>query len=105
MENGQIEDDQIRASSEVDNGHAAVNGRLNLIRGVGAWLAKGGDENPWLQVDFLENTTVTAISTQGRHDSLQFVKSYTVSYSNDGTSFKFCEESGEVKVAAGTRFT
>ena len=58
---------------------------------VGAWVARKRDRDPWLQVDFGNVTIVTEIDTQGRaskygerHD---WVKNYTVSYSQDNATF------------------
>ena len=100
MENGQIKDDQIRASSRYNHQFAASNGRLNLNVESGAWAYLRSDQNPWLQVDFMENTTVTAISTQGQRNFDHWVKNYTVSYSSNGTYFQFYEVNGQIKVVS-----
>ena len=70
MENGQIRDAQITASSENDENHAAVQGRLNFKAGrgkTGAWSAYGNLVNQWLQVDLGRYSIVTGIATQGRN--------------------------------------
>ena len=88
MEN--IPDAQITASSEYNAGHGASNGRLNFKAGggtTGAWSAGINDAKQWLQVDLGQSAMVTGIKTQGREDADQWVTSYTVSYSNDGTTF------------------
>ena len=41
-----------------------------------------------MQVDFNYKATVTEILTQGRRDASQWVTSYTLGYSDDGTNFK-----------------
>lgn len=90
MENKGIRDAQITASSEYNAGHGASNGRLNFKPGggkTGAWSAGANDGKQWLQVDLGQSTKVTGIKTQGRQDADQWVTSYTVSYSNDGTTF------------------
>ena len=92
MENGDIFDDQITASSKYWGNSPASNGRLNFGLGsgiVGAWLPAKTDLNPWLQVDFQRSTIVTGISTQGRYDFNQFVKKYTISFSDDEETFHF----------------
>ena len=103
MENGQILDSQIRASSEYNSAHGAANGRLNFVAGggkIGAWSAEIVDVNQWLQVDLLGKPKVTKIQTQGREDCCnQFVKTYTVSYSDTTTSgFTDYTENSHVKV-------
>lgn len=78
-----------------------ANGRLNLTTssGVrGAWTPSSDDDHPWLQVDFLQATAVTKISTQGRHDREAWVESYRISWSNDGENFEFYKKEGQIKV-------
>ena len=91
MENKNIPDAQITASSEYNNSTRAFYGRLNLEAeggNAGAWSARYDDYNQWLQVDLGNKTQVTGIKTQGQeHDTCQWVKSYTISYSNDGIKF------------------
>jgi ribosomal protein L19E len=101
MENGEIPDSQILASSEYDANHGAVNSRLNFRaqgRRRGAWSARRNDLNQWLQVNFVLQATVTEILTQGRSDADQWVTSYTVSYSNDGLNFFAYRANGVIKV-------
>ena len=90
MENGEISDDQITALSEHGDppSHRAPNARLNFNKNSGAWSAKTNDLNQWLQVDFQRSTIITGISTQGRIQYTQFVKSYTVSFSDDESNFQ-----------------
>ena len=104
MENGQILDSQITASSAYDSAHGATNGRLNFVAGggkTGAWSAGSADTNPWLQVDLLGKPKVTEIQTQGRADCCnQFVKTYTVSYSDTSSGFTDYTENNQVKVGS-----
>ena len=88
MENGEISDDQITALSEYSPNHRAPNARLNFNKNSGAWSAKTNDQNQWLQADFQRSTIITGISTQGRIRFAQFVKSYTVSFSDDERNFQ-----------------
>ena len=90
MEDGRILDTQIRASSEYDDNVGAANGRLNLQSSgsrSGGWAAGTINVNQWLQVDLLGQKDISEIKTQGRDCCDQFVKTYTISYSNDGTTF------------------
>ena len=103
MENGQILDSQITASSKFDSNHGASNGRLNFAAGAGrtgSWSARINDVNQWLQVDLLGKPKVTAIMTQGRGDCScnQFVKSFTISYSDSGSTFTSYPEGSQAKV-------
>ncbi|XP_028411631.1 lactadherin-like, partial [Dendronephthya gigantea] len=106
MENGNINDSQITASSEHKSKSLwAVFGRLNFTPGNGkegeAWSSKNNDLNQWLQVDFQRSTLVTGISTQGRINHNQFVKNYKVSFSQNGYNFEDYIRKGAVKVFKG----
>ena len=107
MENGEILDGQITASSEWNANHGPANGRVNFKAGgvrTGAWSSRRNDLNQWLQVDFELQATVTEIMTQGRSDANQWVKSYAVTYSNDGVFFDAYQKNGIIKVNKKTKF-
>lgn len=46
------------------------------------------DQDPWLQVDLKEQMEVTAVATQGRYDSWDWVTSYQLLYSDTGRVWK-----------------
>ena len=98
MENGEIADGQISASSHWDYNHAAIQGRLNFKQwGIkqGGWSARSNDLNQWLQVDLGSFTTVAGVATQGRNSYRwikQWVTSFNVQYSDDGVIFQFYKE-------------
>ena len=101
MENGKILDSQIAASSYWNDQHDPTTARLNSKQtGMGAWSAGKNEVNQWIQVDFKNKAIRTNILTQGRNSTTfyQWVKSYTVHYSNDGIDFTTYQKGGEVKV-------
>ena len=102
MQNGLISDSQISASSQYDPNHSPSNSRLFYVPHsgrTGAWSSKTNNANQWLQIDFNTPTTVVEVSTQGRRGiGNQYVKSYTLSYSDDGVSFEQYKPYGLVKV-------
>ena len=101
MENGDIRDNQITASSEWGTEERAINGRLNLhaqVGRAGAWSSRQNNLDQWLQVDFQRSRLIAGISTQGRNNHNQFVKRYTVSSSQDGKTFQVYTHGGTVKV-------
>ena len=112
MEDYNISNLQITASSEFDSAHASSNARLNFNPAssniAGSWSAAGSDvEHPWLQVDFQEKVTVTKVATQGRllnvnrrslSSYYQWVESFSLNYSLDGVDFEAYEQFGNVKV-------
>lgn len=101
MENRDITDEQITASSEYDSHYAAIQGRLNFKAGYdkpGAWSAGKNDLNQWLQIDLSSShVNVTGVATQGRdsHTYGQWVKKYKLQYGNDGKNFEYYREQGK----------
>ena len=90
MDSRKITDGQITASTEYNAAYGATNGRLNFRAGggeSGAWSALRNDVHQWLQVDLGAETEVTGIQIQGRQDWDQWVTSFTISYSSDGTTY------------------
>uniref|UniRef100_A0A671Z3H7 Contactin associated protein family member 5 n=1 Tax=Sparus aurata TaxID=8175 RepID=A0A671Z3H7_SPAAU len=56
--------------------------------GAGGWSPMVTDQEPWLQVDLKEQMEVTAVATQGRYDSWDWVSSYLLLYSDTGRVWK-----------------
>ncbi|CAB4003658.1 Hypothetical predicted protein [Paramuricea clavata] len=100
MQSGKIPDSRITASSEWDGNSGPRYGRLH---GNKFWLAaRSPDTNQWLQIDFKYKATVTEILTQGRPDYNQWVRSYTIAYSDDGVNFTtYKGDKGQDKVFSG----
>ena len=100
MANYAIPNGQVKASSEWDGNHAAIQGRLyyKAIPGkAGSWSARSNDVNQWLQVDLGEFIRVTGVASQGRNGANQWVTKYKLQYSSDGVTFKYYMEAA-VKV-------
>lgn len=98
MEDRNISDLQITASSELINTHSARNARLYYKRVPGAWTKAYSDTNPWLQVDFQGKVTLLKVATQGRFDQDQWVKSYSLSSAYNSVHFELYKQFGEIKV-------
>ncbi|XP_069010535.1 contactin-associated protein-like 5 [Embiotoca jacksoni] len=77
-----------QSSSQSSVGYAAPNAKLNRRDGAGGWSPMVTDQVPWLQVDLREQMEVTAVATQGRHDSWDWVSSYLLLYSDTGRAWK-----------------
>ena len=102
LESGHLPDSALSASTSVNADHIPQFGRLNKIPAsgkAGAWCAKSNDGNQWLQISFGRQTTVTKVATQGRYETNQWVTSYSLSYSVDGTHWVWYRLSdGHIKV-------
>ena len=96
MENGKISNGDITASSELIIEQHAFQGRLNFkADGVkrGAWTARNGNAEQWLQVDLGSHfTRITGVATQGREDRDNWVKKYKLLYSNKTEQFIYYTE-------------
>ncbi|KAK3700595.1 hypothetical protein QZH41_001586 [Actinostola sp. cb2023] len=99
-----LKDSQLSASTEWDKNHAAANAKLHhqkVGRKTGAWSARHNDPNQWLQVDLGKIAKITRVSTQGRADYSQWVKTYTIDYSVYGNAFEHYNEGASKKVFPG----
>jgi len=65
---------------------------------AGSWLALRTDGNQWLQVDLRKVSKINIISSQGRADAANWVKTYTIDYSVYGNAFEHYIEGGKRKV-------
>ncbi|XP_028392900.1 uncharacterized protein LOC114517402 [Dendronephthya gigantea] len=110
MENFQIKDSQINASSEFRKQMGAVAGRLNFFADGtlgGAWGSLVPDDNQWFQVDFLRTMKVTGVVTQGRHanHAKEWTKEYTLCFKegsdDDDVNFQFYKKQGQIEKFIG----
>ena len=112
MENGDIPDAKITASSEYSDKHSTDRARLHLQKTRdynGGWSSLTNDANQWLQVDLgTQYTRVTRVATQGRNKfwSEQWVTKYKLQYSNDELTFQYYREQGQTtyKVNSHSRY-
>ncbi|XP_078369213.1 uncharacterized protein LOC144653157 isoform X3 [Oculina patagonica] len=89
MQNGQIPNASITASSNFGSAHRA---RLYTVAEggkPGAWVAALSDTSQWLQVDLGTLAVIKGLVTQGRHDAAEWVSSFALSYSSVGSNFQF----------------
>jgi len=91
-----IPDADMTASSQTNSQHAPLGGRLNfqaqinsqgVTTQIGGWAALTNDQDQYLQIKFGQIFQITGVATQGRADAAQWVKSYKLEYSTDGSSW------------------
>ena len=58
------------------------------------------DSSPYLQIDLQIPYIICAVSTQGNSQGSQWVESYTLQSSTDGTTWTDYKENGQVKVVS-----
>ena len=95
MENEGIRAEMISASSSRSPSTRPENARLN---GPTAWVAGVENKNQYVQVNFLQPTYVTGVTTQGRPTVPSYVTSYFVMFSSDGVNWNTYMENGQKKV-------
>ena len=101
LEDGKVPDRAFSASSQWDKYHRANRARLNSVatkRYRGGWSTRKNNRRQWLQVKLRRRARITGLATQGRQDLNQWVRSYSISYSLTGRSFRPYKENGRVKV-------
>ena len=90
MESRKILDNQLTSSTQWDRYHGPERSRLHIHKVGhyrGAWSSRPNNNAQWLQVDLGRKAVVEGISTQGRQDKDQWVRSYRLTYSSDGRNF------------------
>ena len=100
MENGQIEDDQITASTYFPK-YEPYEGRLNA-KGGRAWHARYTTDTEYLQIDFKREVNITAVATQGQSTNAYYVAAYKLIMSDDGKTWREYRENEKPKVVNST---
>ena len=108
MESHLVLDFQISASSWKHSFSGPDKARLNLnytfnsntseIEQYGSWIAADDDSDPWLQVDFLINVTISGIATQGEDEGEAWVTSYEIAYGSSKSSLQDYQIAQQIKV-------
>ncbi|XP_065658021.1 uncharacterized protein LOC100206447 isoform X2 [Hydra vulgaris] len=111
MENGLIHDDQITAShwlyfeTSKNTHYAPYLGRLNYNKSSGGWCSADSEtyKDQYIQIDLLKNKRISAIATQGKSKSNEYVEKYQIYYLRDdgGTDYREYNESGVWKMFDG----
>ncbi|XP_015757096.1 PREDICTED: uncharacterized protein LOC107336222 [Acropora digitifera] len=104
MQSGRISNSAITASSQWDKSLTPARARLNVKRVGklgGAWCVRRNDHNQYLQIDLRRPTRITKVTTQGRYDANQFVRTYRLLYSQNGNTFIYIKEGGKIKLFRG----
>ena len=84
MEDKRISDGALTASTYYNRYLAPWHGRINHRW---SWSARRSARGQWLQVYFGVLARLTGISSQGRQDANQWVKSFVLTFSRDGIKF------------------
>lgn len=67
--------------------------------GAGGWSPSDSDHYQWLQVNFGNRKQISAIATQGRYSSSDWVTQYRMLYSDTGRNWKPYHQDGNIWVS------
>ena len=101
MENREIPNEAVKASSSSAPGYEPWQARLNNIQksgSSGSWSAPQNAIGQYLQIDLGKERVVNKIATQGRPSYDQWVTSYKLLFSSDGAKWNEYQNDGVVKV-------
>ncbi|XP_068725970.1 receptor-type tyrosine-protein phosphatase S-like isoform X4 [Montipora capricornis] len=90
------------SSSNLSSNTPAQNGRLNYTAGS-SWCASTSDSFPYLEIDLQSLHIICAVSTQGNSKADQWVKTYNLQSSTDGTTWTNYTAQGQdgIKIFSG----
>ena len=93
-----VPDNQFNASSSYDEDYAPYNARLN--GNLYGWTPKWSDlKTAYLQIDFGAVYFICAVATQGSKFNNEWIKTYKLQLSMNGSSWTFYQEDGKDKVS------
>ena len=97
IESGIIKDSQLVSKTSLNNDTDATHGRLN--HPDGAWIAGIDDEDQWIEVRLLRQTTITGVLIQGNPTSDRWVTKFMITYSLNHIDWLFVKEAGNNQVS------
>ncbi|KAM6179045.1 contactin-associated protein-like 5 isoform 2-T2 [Rhynchocyon petersi] len=75
--------------------------QLNQRMGIGGWSPANSNSQQWLQMDLGNRVEITAVATQGRHGSSDWVTSYSLMFSDTGRNWKQYKQEDNIWTFAG----
>ncbi|XP_055979905.1 contactin-associated protein-like 2 [Sorex fumeus] len=91
------------SSSAMSGSYSPGYAKINKRGGAGGWSPSDSDHYQWLQVDFGNRKQISAIATQGRYSSSDWVTQYRMLYSDTGRNWKPYHQDGNIWVSHGPR--
>ncbi|XP_070817481.1 contactin-associated protein-like 4 [Chaetodon trifascialis] len=77
-----------RSSSQLTGSHGPVFAKVNRREGAGGWSPLVSDRYQWLEVDLGRRTQITAVATQGRYGSSDWLTGYLLMFSDTGHNWR-----------------
>ncbi|XP_048874781.1 contactin-associated protein-like 5 isoform X1 [Brienomyrus brachyistius] len=89
------------SSSHFSSTHSPGFAKLNRRDGAGGWSPLESNRYQWLEIDLGERTEITAVATQGRYGSSDWVTSYSLMFSDTGRNWKQYRQEDSIWVFPG----
>ncbi|KAI4585184.1 hypothetical protein MJG53_006718 [Ovis ammon polii x Ovis aries] len=86
------------SSSSMSGSYSPGYAKINKRGGAGGWSPSDSDHYQWLQVNFGNRKQISAIATQGRYSSSDWVTQYRMLYSDTGRNWKPYHQDGNIWV-------
>ncbi|KAG5262097.1 hypothetical protein AALO_G00292190 [Alosa alosa] len=93
------------SSSTSSSSQSSYFAKLNRRDGGGGWSPRATDGQSWLQVDLRERVEVTAVATQGRYGSSDWVTGYTLLFSDTARAWRLYRQEDNVATFPGNTDT
>ncbi|KAM7013137.1 contactin-associated protein-like 4 [Tautogolabrus adspersus] len=77
-----------RSSSQLTSSHGPVFAKVNRREGAGGWSPLVSDRYQWLEGDLGRRTKITAVATQGRYGSSDWLTAYLLMFSDTGHNWR-----------------
>ncbi|XP_016858805.1 contactin-associated protein-like 5 isoform X1 [Homo sapiens] len=87
------------SSSDLTGTHSPA--QLNWRVGTGGWSPADSNAQQWLQMDLGNRVEITAVATQGRYGSSDWVTSYSLMFSDTGRNWKQYKQEDSIWTFAG----
>ncbi|XP_074857379.1 contactin-associated protein-like 5 [Carettochelys insculpta] len=89
------------SSSELFSIHSPSFAKLNRRDGAGGWSPLESNLQQWLQIDLGDRVEITAVATQGRYGSSDWITSYSLMFSDTGHNWKQYRQENSIWVFTG----
>nr|XP_006124808.1 contactin-associated protein-like 5 [Pelodiscus sinensis] len=89
------------SSSQLFSIHGPTFAKLNRRDGAGGWSPLESNPQQWLQIDLGDRVEITAVATQGRYGSSDYVTSYMLMFSDTGHNWKQYRQEDSIWVFTG----
>nr|XP_040040806.1 contactin-associated protein-like 4 isoform X2 [Gasterosteus aculeatus aculeatus] len=85
---GSLPPPSFRSSSQLTSSHGPVFAKVNRREGAGGWSPLVSDRYQWFEVDLGRRTCITAVATQGRYGSSDWLTAYLLMFSDTGHNWR-----------------